>query len=119
MFRVPSIFKFQKFPGRFSEKGGQCTFLELPAVFFWYHLKSYRCLPGATRFLGKEEVTSLETATHWESIRFKTGRFSSVVEPALSTEWINEIIAAKVKASLDHLRKKGRIVTKGGVKGYW
>ena len=36
----------------------------------------------------------------------------------ITAERLNEIIAAKVKKSLDHWRAQGRIVTKGGVKGY-
>ncbi len=35
----------------------------------------------------------------------------------ITAEQLNEIIAVKVKTSLNHLREKGRIVTKGGVKG--
>ena len=37
--------------------------------------------------------------------------------PGITAEQLNDIIAAKVKTSLNHWRTEGRIVTKGGVKG--
>ena len=37
--------------------------------------------------------------------------------PGITAEQLNEIIAMKVKTSLNHWREKGRILTEDGVKG--